>query len=286
MFDNLSGDIYNGDYVDGNPAAMKNQEKGMKRYELQEKLNPVLRSSALAVLPARIIRLAEVNGSTRHHLHLYDILDEIERKLPMTESDVMSCRERVSRPYVRGTLIRPFVADQLAHLEYLTDAGQAMANMDAVKLMKAAYLSTRIDQSDFVSALTEYVQIHGALVDQTPDNWGEFIISFVEERLTAHVEANSARRKGQAFATTNEVNEDSKEDGEEYAKIFAAFVAFQNKAKAKPPAPAKAKKRLYCWTHGAIGHASGGLIKPCNNPGVGHKFEATFENQMGGKPAK
>ena len=275
-----------GDYVDGNPAEMKNQERTMKRYDLQEKLNPVLRSSALAILPARIIRLAEVNGSTRHHLNLYDILDEIEAKLPMTEADVMSCRERVSKPYVRGTLIRPFVADQLAHLQYLTDAGQAMANMDAVKLMKGAYLSTQIDRVDFAPALTEYVREHGSLAAQTPASWGEFIIDFVDERLVAHSEANSARRKGQAFAVTSEVSEAREDNGEDYTKIFAAFVAFQNKAKAKPPAPAKAKKRLYCWTHGCIGHASGGSIKPCNNPGEGHKFEATFENQMGGKPAK
>jgi len=272
-----------GDYVNGDAAVMKNQEKNMARYVLQEKLNPSLRSSALAILPARIIRLAEVNGSTRHHLHLYDILDEIERKLPMTEADVISCRERVSKSYVRRTLIRPFVADQLAHLQYLTDAGQAMANMDAVKLMKAAYLSTQIDRVDFAPALTEYVREHGSLAAQTPASWAEFIVDFVDERLAAHAEANSARRRGQANSVTNE---DSEEDGEDYAKVFAAFIAFQNKAKAKLPAPAKTKTRLYCWTHGCIGHASGGKVKPCNNPGEGHKFEATFENQMGGKAAK
>jgi hypothetical protein len=266
--------------VDGNPAEMKNQEKTMKRYDLQEKLNPVLRSSALAILPARIIRLAEVNGSTRHHLNLYDILDDIEAKLPMTEADVMSCRERVGRPYVRGTLIKPFVAEQLAHLQYLTDAGQAMANMDAVKLMKGAYLSTQIDRADFAPALTEYVREHGSLAAQTPASWAEFIVDYVDERLAAHAEANSVRRRGQANSVTNE---DSEEDGEDYAKVFAAFIAFQNKAKAKLPAPAKTKKRLYCWTHGCSGHGSGGKFRPCNKPGEGHKYEATFENQMGGK---
>jgi len=65
-----------------------------------------------------------------------------------------------------------------------------------------------------------------------------------------------------------------------------AFLATQKtaaKANVKPP---KKKVRPYCWTHGCIGHASGGLVKPCNNPAPGHKFEATFENQMGGKAAK
>ena len=137
----------------------------------------------------------------------------------------MSCRERVSGAYSRGALIRPFVADQLAHLEYLADAGQAMSNMDAVKLMKSAYLSNRIDQSDFAPALTEYVLVHRALVDQTPDNWGEFIISFVEQRLIVHVEANSARRKNQAFAATIENGDEEDEDGQ--AREFAAFQAFK-----------------------------------------------------------
>ena len=121
------------------------------------------------------------------------------------------------------------------------------------------------------------------LAAQTPASWAEFIVDFVDERLAAHAEANSARRRGQANSVTNE---NSEEDGEDYAKVFAAFIAFQNKAKAKPPAPAKAKKRWYCWTHGCKFHASGGDVRPCNKPGVGHKFEATFENQMGGKPEK
>jgi len=281
-----------GDYVDGTPAEMKNQEKGMKRYELQEKLNPSLRSAALAILPARIIRLAEVNGSTRHHLHLYDILDEIEAKLPMTEADVMSCRERVGKPYVRGTLIRPFVAEQLAHLSYLTDAGQEMANMDAVKLMKSAYLSTQGDRVDFAPALTEYVREHGALAAQTPASWGEFIITFVDERLAAHAEANSARRKGQAFAAASASPASvpgTEEDDEEQAKDYAAFLVFKKtaaKSKALPPpstGPKQKRMRLYCWTHGCSGHASGGKFRPCNKPGEGHKFEATFDNQMGGK---
>ena len=284
-----------GDYVDGNPAEIKNQERTMKRYDLQEKITPALRAAALAALPARIIRLAEINGSTRHHLNLYEILDEIELKLPMTEADIFSCRERVGKPYARGTLIRPFVAEQLAHLQYLTDAGQEMANMDAVKLMKSAFLSTQGDRVDFAPALTEYVREHGALAAQTPASWGEFIIAFVEERLGAHSEANSARRKGLAFSAASASPASvpgTEEEDEEYAKDYAAFLVFKKtaaKTKALPPAPTGPKQkrmRLYCWTHGCAGHASGGKFRPCNKPGEGHKFEATFDNQMGGKIEK
>ncbi len=166
--------------------------------------------------------------------------------------------------------------------------------MDAVKLMKSAYLSTQSDRVDFAPALTEYVREHGALAAQTPASWGEFIITFIDERLATHAEANSARRKVQAFAAASASPASvpgTEEDDEEQAKDYAAFLVFKKtaaKAKALPPTSTGSKKkvRLYCWTHGCIGHASGGSIKPCNNPGVGHKFEATFENQMEGKPAK
>ena len=112
--------------------------------------------------------------------------------------------------------------------------------------------------------------------------------------MTAHVEANSARRRGQAFAAASGdpshtiSEEDSEEYDKEHAKDFAAFVAFKNaaKAKAKPSTSSKPKSKPYCWTHGARGHASGGDVKPCLNPAPGHKFEATFENQMGGRAAK
>ena len=154
-----------GNYVAGDAAAIKNQERAISRYDAQEVNSPILTTTVLAALPERIVRLAEVNGSLRHHAHLHEILDEIELHLPFTEADVMSCRERVSGAYPRGAMIRPFVADQLAHLEYLADTGQEMSNMDAAKLMKSAYLSNRIDQTDFAPALTEYVQVHGALND-------------------------------------------------------------------------------------------------------------------------
>ena len=64
-----------------------------------------------------------------------------------------------------------------------------------------------------------------------------------------------------------------------------AFLATQKSTGKQKGIPVK-KVRLYCWTHGSIGHASGGKVKPCNNSGLGHKFEATFENQMDGKSVK
>jgi hypothetical protein len=291
-----------GPFVAGDAASIKNQERTMGMFDRQAKFAPVLRAAVIAVIPARLLRLAEIDGSLRHHEHTYHILDEIEEKLPFTESDAIRCRERVSEAYTRGALIRPFVADQLAHLQYLTDEGQGLANMDAIKLMKAAYLSTKVDQADFAPALSEFLQVHGDLGDQSPENWGAFIISFVEQRLTHHAEANAARRRGQAFAAAiggpeyAMDAEDAAAYEKEHAKDYAAFVAFKNAAKSKanppmsnwvaPSGPPRANDPLYCWSHGCIGHASGGDTKKCLNPKPGHKYEAVYRNQMGGKKAK
>jgi hypothetical protein len=194
------------------------------------------------------------------------------------------------------------VADQLSNLQHLTDAGQGLSNLDATKLMKSAYLSTNVDQADFGHALSEFLQVHGGLGDQLPENWGAFITSFVDERLTHHAEANAARRRGQAFAAAiggpeyAMDAEDAAQYEKEHAKDYAAFVAFKNAAKAKaspptsnwvaPSGPPRANDPLYCWSHGCIGHASGGDTKKCLNPKPGHKYEAVYRNQMGGKKAK
>ena len=91
--------------------------------------------------------------------------------------------------------------------------------------------------------------------------------------------------------------EDAAQYEKEHAKDYAAFVAFKNAAKAKaspstsnwvaPSGPPRATDPLYCWSHGCIGHASGGdTKKKCLNPKPGHKYEAVYRNQMGGKKAK
>jgi hypothetical protein len=291
-----------GPFVAGDAASIKNQERTMGMYDAQEKFAPIVRAAVVAVLPERLLRLAEIDGSLRHLARTYKILDDIEGKLPFTEADAIQCRERVSSAYTRGASIRPFVADQLAHLKYLTDEGQGVSNMDALRLMKAAFTSTKVDQGDFAPAFSEFLQVHGALGDQSPENWAAFIVSFVEERLTHHAEANAARRRGQAFAAAiggpeHAMDaEDAAAYEKEHAKDYAAFVAFKNAAKAKanpptsnwvaPSGPPRPNDPLYCWSHGCIGHASGGDTKKCLNPKPGHKFDAVYRNQMGGKKAK
>jgi hypothetical protein len=159
-----------GPFVAGDAASIKNQERALAMYDAQEKFAPIVRAAVVAVLPERLLRLAEIDGSLRHHARTYEILDDIEGKLPFTEADAIQCRERVSSAYTRGASIRPFVADQLAHLKYLTDEGQGVSNMDALRLMKAAFTSTKVDQGDFAPAFSEFLQVHGVLGDQSSEN--------------------------------------------------------------------------------------------------------------------
>ena len=161
-------------------------------------LNPVV-----TVLPDRILRLAEVNGSLRHHAHVYDIFADLRLKLQLTNRDLDVCKETVKKPYPRSELIRPFVANQLRFLGYLAAGGQGLANRDAVDLLKCAFTSTKSDRADFGAAIAEYLKDHGGIAAQTPANWCAFIIKFVEERLDHHAESNSAIKRGIANAAVD-----------------------------------------------------------------------------------
>ena len=64
----------------GTAAQMKNQQRPHDWHAAQEKNRPVLRSDFVGGLPDRIVRLAEVNGSLRHHAHIFDIIADLRAK--------------------------------------------------------------------------------------------------------------------------------------------------------------------------------------------------------------
>ncbi len=99
-------------------ANMRNQQRTHDQHGTQTKFNPVLRSAFIKVLPERILRLIEVNGSTRHHVHVADMIADLREKFPLTNRDLDLCKEGVKRAYPRSAGIRPFVADQLRYLGY------------------------------------------------------------------------------------------------------------------------------------------------------------------------
>jgi hypothetical protein len=170
----------------GNSVQMCNHQRPVDCYTAQEKNRPVVRNAFVIGIPDRIVRLAEVNGSLRHHAHVSDIIADLKAKLPLTNRDLDHCKEAVRKPYSRSELIRPFVANQLRFLGYLASAGQGLANRDAVDLLRFSFTSTEVDKADFGPAISEYLKDHSGIAAQTPANWCAFITKFVEDRLDHH----------------------------------------------------------------------------------------------------
>ena len=284
----------------GSAANMRNQQRGHDERAMQSKSTPVLRSAFIAILPDRVLRLIEVNGSTRHHVHVYDMITDLRAKLPLTHKDLDMCKESIRRPYPRGALIRPFISDQLRFLGYLTAGGQGLANRDAVDLLKSAFTSTKTDKADFAPAIAEYLKDHGGIVAQTPATWCAFIAKFVDERLDHHAETNATARRGNANSAVVEDAQsvetisdpiDAKAHSVLAKKKKAQEPPRRSKRKASeqsgplPSGPAQPGDPAYCWTHGAVGHASGGKVNPCLHPAENHVYSADFRNQQGGRAA-
>ena len=103
----------------GSAANMKNQERTHQQFDTQQRLAPVLRTLAINSLPSRILRLGEVNGSTRHHAHVHNLFAVLYAALQLTKEDLITCKLKVGKAFTRDTLIRPFVADQLKYLAYM-----------------------------------------------------------------------------------------------------------------------------------------------------------------------
>jgi hypothetical protein len=284
-----------GDFF-GTAAQMKNQQKIADLYAMQERLIAMFWSITVDGLPLRILRLAEVDGSLRHHLHVHNLLADLKAKIHLTSQDLALCKEAVRKPFTRGAPIRAFVADQLRFLGYLAEGGQGLANHDAVELLKSAFLSTRADKADFAPALAEYLVAHGSMAGRTPATWCEFIIVYVEDRLDHHSEANMAARRGIANSAVEDEQATLESMSGPLADEFKAFLVQKNKPKEPPrrskrkaaaisgvlpSGPAQPGDPLYCWTHGAVGHAS----SECNHPDKKHIAAASFRNQMKGTPA-
>ena len=107
----------------------------------------MLQTLSINTLPAKVLRLAEVNGHTRHHAHIQDLFAVLYAALPLTKEDLITCKLKIGKAFMRGTLIHPFVADQLKDFAYLTAGGQGLSHSDAVEHFKSAYLSNKSDQA-------------------------------------------------------------------------------------------------------------------------------------------
>jgi len=146
---------------------------------------------------------------------------------------------------------------------------------------------------------------HPALADRTPVRFAAAVVSFVNTLLHAERAANVARR--QANAATEVAAGDAGDEPDQLVALMALYARdpaaasaqFNRRTIAAPAAPAPAavapvaasKKKSpphppYCHTCGvhripARQHPS----KECKTKAPGHRNEATFTNQLGGRPA-
>jgi hypothetical protein len=271
-------------FVAGDAVDQANQRASEDDFLAQQWAIGYLKSEVYRVWPPEWTRLRTNADDVVDHCQLFEHFDALRLLFVVSSADIDNLKEAVSAPFIRGADVAAHLKEQENNLARLAAMNHAVNNRDAVALIKLSFCSCRADSEDMAPCFDKFVMDNPIEADRTPVRLTAAIQTFVQNVMPHFTEKRllSAR----AHAATIEVSEASKEDGEDYAKEFAAFIAFQNKAKAKLPAPAKAKKRLYCWTHGTIGHASGGDFKACLKPAPGHKFEATIDNQMGGKAPK
>ncbi len=78
----------------------------------------------------------------------------------------------------------------------LTAAGYPLPALLAIEELSKAFKFTAADTEDFAAMFSEFLVAHGALDQQA--HFTDFVITFVEQRLPHHRQANGARRHAHA----------------------------------------------------------------------------------------
>ena len=276
-------------------GALENHKEEKVGFKVQETNLPFLANVFEGGLASRIRRTIEVNYSL-DHLTLQEQVEALEQALPMKQADLDYLTLQISAPFAAGTQIEEHINMQLENLAHLRRAGQPVPSLQAIKYMWRSFSSTPADVEDYAHARAQYLVQHGAIVDQTPDTLGPFLIAYVASQLEHHQTTNQALRAARAHA---------------HAAVVAPAIASVNHPLAPPPpvaAPAVAQQHpnqrarggrggagvpagpppvplqgapgFYCWTHGTCYHYS----LTCKRPAAAHRWDATLVNRLGGAP--
>ena len=279
---------------------IENSKRLWDAYNLQQSMDGILEAAVEGGYPEYIRAMLEIDFSL-DHLTLQEQLTQLRASLPTTAADIIWLRAEVSKPWAREEKIETCTAKQIQHLGFLTTIGQAPAPLESIQIMWSAFTSTAQDKSDFASCMVRFRDQRPALADQTPANFAVAVVAYVNNLLPAEREANVARK--QANVATEIVAAPNVAEPELIAfmalmaKDAPAAVAYLKGRSATPAAAAAAapaaaapaaaaKTKYYCHTCGvprnpALRHHS----KQCKNKVPGHRDDATFSNQLGGKPA-
>ena len=283
----------------GNAGDLRNQQRIWDRFELQEHTAASLRMALINSWPLHWRQAVEVNHSL-NHAHIRDLYVQLRAAFPLTEDDIKMLATTLSAPFKETDNIRAFVNNQKNTLASLVTAGYPLPPLLAIEEMSKAFKSNARDAEDFAPMFSEFRVAHGALAAQTVAHFTAFVITFVEQRLPHHRQANVARRQAHsalivpaapvAFAVAEAAVAQPVQQqagrGAQQGRGGHGGRGGRGGGGRGPAAPHPGQPRPYCHTHGGAvpgqrGHYSNG----CNNPGVNHNWDATFLNQMGGLAA-
>lgn len=260
-----------------------------------EKVRDMLINGALPSLMEPL----KVNRSlrTRSTIFLFTTLDNQLKTLK--ESDFTFIYSELNQSYLYPEDVPTFLAQKKERLRDLEEAGQPTPAIQAIKIIKATF-PTQL----FQVCWTDYVKEYGTIAEQTVDNFCDFIVMYVEQRLEHTVDkavlAQAEKRvAAQAMVTTATasvepdllaalialVAKDPASAGallrKQVPPVTAAAAAAADSAKPKKKKQQQQRTKKYCWTHGSQhSHAS----EDCFHPAAGHQKTATAGNILGGQP--
>ena len=265
-------------------AEIENLREAKLVYKLQETQGAAVTYIIEAGYPTHIRALVEQDHSL-DHLTLAEQFEQLLQLLPLSHADFEFMSIQIEKAYLPTIKIDTFTANQLQHLKYLKDAGQPIQPLEAVRKMFKAFTSTPENAEDFKEVMKEFVQKYGPVVQQTPNNFATFINTFVKERLPIYKEANAKSRAANAALFVSDNNETSNAAlavtsgaNANLEKQLQQLIEVMKSQQQNSVHNDKGKKK-YCWTHGVCFHSG----NQCKSKAPGHKDDASFKNQMGGK---
>ena len=282
-------------------AALVQWKYDKSQFTIQGAALEALRALWLSSIFPHLLKPMEVGRSlrTRTLVHMVTTLSAQLAVFKQEDFDWLNRELRV--PYKIGNDVPSFLAQKQEYLLDLAEAGQPVNNMDAVALLQSLF-----PPRAYQLCWQEYAKEHGHIAGRTPANLSAFIIEYADQRLqhavgySALVAEELPHIGAPPVAAAAIVAAPTAAEPElvaflalmaKDAPAAAAYLRGKSVPAAAPAAapaavPAAAVKRFYCHTCGVprnktLRHHS----TDCKNKAPGHRNDATFEKQLGGKSA-
>ena len=302
-----------------NAVALAQWKHDKDSCKVQNMALEILRSLWLSSVFPHLLKPMEVERSLRTRTLEYMVTTLSAQLAVFKQEDFDWLNRELRVPYKIGEDVPAFLAQKLEYIVDLQEAGQAINNMDAVSVLQSLF-PARLYQLCW----QEYAKDHGRIEDRTPANLCAFIVVYADQRLQhavghsalaaeelqppappaalaavepdllgafmALVAANPAAANTilRTVAAPQQHQQQQQQPGGRGAQQGRGGQGGRGggRGPAAPAPPLAGHPRFYCHSCGVPQllknqHYSNG----CLMPKPGHNNNATFLNQMGGKPA-